>query len=178
MAVYLVQALQELKSSLKDQLNQTARQPAVASVGGFETSLDTLEVRDGTGGREGGREGGLTEIEPITRPYFPQEESQRKKSIGKMMGLEGSKEEEDAAKIIQGKFRDMKIRKLGKHNGADSGETVKQATVFLGWGGVEGGLMTDDMIDATVKNNGTWTRALTETAQVRHRLRRVLALTV
>ncbi len=52
-----------------------------------------------------------------------QEESQRKKSMDRMMGLEGSKEEEDAAKVIQGKFRDLKVRKKSRTNGSgnDSG---------------------------------------------------------
>ena len=100
------QALQELKSTLKDQLSKTTRQPAAANVGGFENPLDTLE----------------------------EEMSARKKSMDKQMGLEGSKEEEDAAKVLQSKFRLFK-RKSSKTSengtGDDSGESIGQEQVFI-----------------------------------------------
>ena len=40
------------------------------------------------------------------------------------MGLDGSKEEEDAAKLIQNKFRDLKIRKKSKENLLENTKTV------------------------------------------------------
>ena len=40
------------------------------------------------------------------------------------MGLEGTQEEEDAAKIIQNKFRDLKIRKKSKENLLAGKETI------------------------------------------------------
>lgn len=41
------------------------------------------------------------------------------------MGLEGSQEEEDAAKLLQSKFKEFKIRRASKSdgvNGSDSGQ--------------------------------------------------------
>ena len=49
---------------------------------------------------------------------FFQEE--RKKSMDREMGLEGSKEESDAAKLIQNKFRNLKIKKKTPTNDSPS----------------------------------------------------------
>jgi len=112
-----IQALQELKSSLKDQLKpRQVRWNAInariiflqVSTSGFESNLDTLD----------------------------EEGSARKRSMDKQMGLEGTQDEEDAAKLIQNKFKEMKIRKKSatkvNGGGADSGnDFVKAFSKFL-----------------------------------------------
>lgn len=86
------EALQALKSSLKDQLKQTKVR---ASSVGFDTNLDSLK-----------------------------EEMERKKSVGdamgEAMGLDGSVEEDNAAKLIQNKFRNLKLKKSPNNGEADS----------------------------------------------------------
>eukprot|EP00095_Tigriopus_kingsejongensis_P004238 maker-scaffold711_size108467-snap-gene-0.23 protein:Tk04238 transcript:maker-scaffold711_size108467-snap-gene-0.23-mRNA-1 annotation:"glutaminase kidney mitochondrial-like isoform x5" len=88
------EALQELKSSLKDQLKQTKAR--TSSFSGFDTNLVVL-----------------------------QEEMERKKSIGEAMGLDGSAEEDKAAKLIQNKFRNLKVKKTTP---ADDGSASDKAT--------------------------------------------------
>ncbi|XP_059095341.1 glutaminase liver isoform, mitochondrial-like [Tigriopus californicus] len=103
------EALQALKSSLKDQLKQT--KVRTTSVG-FDTNLDSLK-----------------------------EEMERKKSVGEAMGeamgLDGSVEEDNAAKLIQNKFRNLKLKKSPNNGEEDSSKKVTSSA------GKEGGLTNE-----------------------------------
>lgn len=55
---------------------------------------------------------------------------ERKKSIEAEMGLDGSQQEDDAARLIQNKFRDLKFRRLSKQSTIE--ENSKKIHIFVG----------------------------------------------